>query len=248
MLNKKIIGENFSRAAKNYDQVAIVQKQAAQKLCQLASPFINDDSRILDLGCGTGFIAQNLSQKIFECDLSFAMLQQPRNGHKIQCDFTNLPFKKNSFDLLISSFSLQWLEDFETYFANFSALLKPQGILAFCLPTYESLQELKSASAASDCNFHFNILLKNSDLKSALKNCRFSEKLFVEEIVKSKFESGLQAIKSIKETGANYRGQNSFITKNRLNQFNNFCLKNFADESKKISISWNISFFICQKS
>ena len=172
MLNKRIIGENFSRAAQNYEAVALVQQQAAKKLCHLASPFIRDDLRILDLGSGTGFVSRSLNNLqnrprniltpyspllsphsplvtphllrgplVFEADLSLSMLQQHPSNFKINCDFENLPFRNHSFDILISSFSLQWLSDFEKNFLQFSALLKPHGIFAFCIPTDKSLEE-----------------------------------------------------------------------------------------------------------
>lgn len=253
MLNKKIIGENFSRAAQGYEAVATAQKQTAKKLFRLASPFIFEKFKILDLGAGTGFVAESLrsifpSPIIFEADLSLEMLSQNRSAYKINCDFENLPFKNNSFDLLISSFSLQWLEDFEHNFAKFSALLKPNGIFVFCVPTDQSLSELKLASVESGCNFHFNILPKNSDLKIALKNSGFEEKLFESEIIKSEFDSALHALKSIKATGANYSAKRKPISKTQLTQFNSFCLKNSNCSSKKFSISWNTSFFIFQKS
>ncbi len=248
MLNKKLISENFSRAAQSYNTAALVQKQAAEKLCRLASPFIQKDSAILDLGCGTGFISENLSQKIFEADLSFAMLKQKSGNFKINCDFEHLPFKGQSFDVLISSFSLQWLEDFEKNFANFSAILKPNGIFAFCIPTSNSLKELKTASVQSGCDFHFNQLPQSAEIKSALKNSGFEEKIYKSEIIKSEFESGLQALKSIKTIGANYQLNRNFISKTQLIQFDNFCLKNFSQRSKKVAISWDLSFFIFQKS
>jgi len=255
MLNKKIISENFSRAAKKYHQIAVVQKQSAEKLCHLASPFIKENFNIIDLGSGTGFIANNLAGKknlqIFEADLSLKMLQQSTNNLKINCDFENLPFKKNSFDILISSFSLQWLTDFNKNFAEFFLLLKPNGIFAFCLPTKESLKELKTANKATGCEFNFNTLPDADDLKSALKNCGFEEKFFQQEVVKLEFTSGSEALKSIKNIGANgsnYLSKKNFVSKTQLTQFNSFCLKNFSAGNKNISISWEISFFILQKS
>lgn len=249
MLNKKIISENFSRAASSYESVALVQKYAARKLCELVAVEIKPHSRALDLGSGTSFIAQHLPEnvQIFETDLSFEMLQQNNLAtHKIQCDFENLPFKNNSFDILLSSFSLQWLNDFEKTFAHFSQILKPNGILAFALPTFESLNEIRTASVASKCYFNFNDLPKTPKLKLALKKYGFTEKNFATEIFKSEFENGTQALKSIKHTGANYSKKNNLVTKSKLADFNNFCLKNFATDNKNIVISWNVSFFIFQ--
>ncbi len=271
--DKKNLKLNFARSAQNYDKAAPIQRLAAEKLCKIAAPFIQEklnvmlslskhDSgqrpescfdklsmtpRVLDLGSGTGFISNNLDKnlEIFESDLAFEMLQQnhSRNSLKIQTDFENLPFKNNSFDILISSFSLQWLSDFDKNFAQFFALLKPQGILIFCLPTDGSLSELKSADI-----FNFNPLPKIADLKTALKKAGFSKISFETEIIKQSFENGVEALKSLKRIGANYSEKNNkIITKTILAQFNNFCLKNFGTSTRRIETSWAVSYFVFSK-
>lgn len=269
--NKKIIRQNFSKAAGLYENHAEVQKIAAQKLTELASPFIENNSLVLDLGSGTGFVSQALAKeknlRIFESDLSFEMLKfsgncaenslQLRSGTEsrtrnrslsevegfVQCDFENLPFKKNSFDILISSFSLQWLTDFDRNFANFFSLLKPNGILAFCLPSEESLSELRAAEI-----FNFNQLPKVENLKLALKKAQFREILFEEKVIKQSFSSGLEALKSIKKIGCNYfDGKKTATTKTKLQQFDDFCLKNYSTVNRNIEISWFASCFISRK-
>ncbi|MDX2083145.1 MAG: methyltransferase domain-containing protein [Rickettsiales bacterium] len=248
--DKKIIATNFSRAAKDYNKMALVQAHSAQKLCALALPFIKNNSTILDLGCGNGFVSKNLSSqknlKIFESDLSLEMLKQSCGDKKICCDFENLPFKNHSFDILISSFSLQWLNNFEKNFQQFSLKLKSNGILAFCLPTDQSLEQLKIASANSGCNFHFNSLPTINDLKSALKNCGLVEKIFELEVIESEFISGREALQSIKKIGANYSNKKNFVSKTQLAQFDSFCLKNFINVNKKIFVTWRVAFFVCK--
>ncbi len=249
--DKKKLKLNFEHSAQNYEKDAPIQRLAASKLCKIAAPFIQEKlsmtPRVLDLGSGTGFIASNLDKnlEIFESDLAFEMLQQNRlqNSTKIQADFENLPFKNNSFDILISSFSLQWLSDFDKNFAQFFALLKPKGILIFCLPTDGSLSELKSANV-----FNFNPLPKIADLKTSLKKVGFSKISFETEVIKQSFENGVEALKSLKKIGANYSEKNGkIITKSILAQFNNFCLKNFGTRTRKIETSWAVSYFIFSK-
>ena len=130
MFDKKIIQKNFSRVAGRYDEAAVVQREAVKELCELVVRHKASGVRrglILDLGSGTSFIAKKLltyalrltpyDSKIFELDLSAEMLQswhdRPSNVFPIQGDIENPPFRNHSFDLIISSFSLQWIEDFE---------------------------------------------------------------------------------------------------------------------------------------
>lgn len=264
MLDKKIIQKNFSRGAKSYDEAASIQKKTAKKLCDLVVSHQSsvdcqlstvDFLKILDLGSGTSFIAKNFSDKknlkIFEIDLSFEMLkswtQRPENIFPIQSDFEKLPFKHSSFDAIISSFSLQWMSDFEKNFSEIFSLLKPGGIFAFCLPTEGSLKELSAAKI-----FHFNQFPKVEDLKSALKKSGFVEKSFSIETLQQSFSNGSAALQSIKKIGANYSQKKNnekkkIITKAELKQFNNFCLKNFSTTDKNITVSWFTSYFILSK-
>jgi SAM-dependent methyltransferase len=123
---------------------------------------------------------------IFETDLASDMLKQwsnrPSNIFPIQADIENLPFEKNSFDIIISSFSLQWIFDFEKNFSHFFSLLKPNGIFAFCLPTDETLQELKSAKI-----FPINDFPHSENLRLILKKCGFVEEKFLKETSWQKF-------------------------------------------------------------
>lgn len=248
IFDKKIIAKNFSRGAENYDEAAQIQKDAAKKLITLASHFIKKDSQILDLGCGSSFVAKEILQRevenIFEIDLSMKMLEswinRPENIFPIQGDIENLPFRKNSFDLITSSFALHWLNDFEKFFTEIFSLLKENGVLAFCLPTNNSLHELRSAEV-----FRFNEFPQSSHLESLLKKINFCEKKIYHETIKQEFISGYEALKFLKKIGGNYQNSVSkIIGKKELDQFNKFCLKNSGSDNKSFSISWNISYFI----
>jgi malonyl-CoA O-methyltransferase len=245
--DKKNLGKSFANGAKNYDEAALVQSLAAKELCKIAAPFLFEGALVLDLGSGTGFISQNLldkNLKIFEVDLALEMLQKnQQKTFKIQADFENLPFKNNSFDLVISSFSLQWINDFEKSFWQFFDILKSNGKFIFCLPVEPSLNELKAANI-----FEFNQLPKISELQKTLKNCGFKQIFFNEKIFKQNFANGVAAIKSLKKIGANHVASNrQTINKAKLKNFNDFCLKNFCGKNKNLAISWRAAFFVLTK-
>lgn len=257
-LNKETISQNFSAAANNYDEFAAIQKLAAANLCKMLLPLIQENNSIIDLGSGTSaiyknlFSSQNFSEKnlqLFELDLSLKMLgiwlEKSKNHiHSIAADAQNLPLKSASFDIIISSFSLQWLQNFEEIFADFKRALKKGGILAFCLPTNSSLKELKISSIESGCNFNFINLPKAENLKSALSKSGFQEIEIQSEVLKSEFNDGIEALKSLKKIGANYSSERNLISPKKLNHFNSLCLKNFATSNKKLAISWDTTYFL----
>lgn len=266
---KKNIGGNFSRAAENYDAAAEVQKIAAGKLCDLlleknlfcgaGTPRSRKKIKILDLGSGTGFIANNLMQKLpteiakncefFELDLSREMLSQStKSSHKIQADFDKIPCKKNSFDLVISSFSLQWSNDLNGLFSKLRELLNPDGIFAFCLPSDESLVELKQASIRSGCHFSFLQLPFVDSLILAVKKSSLNELCVEMEVIKQNFTNGIDAVKFLKKIGASYSkksAKNHNITKEKLHSFNAFCAEPITNSG--CAISWSLISIIAQK-
>lgn len=248
---KENIKKNFSRGAKNYNELAHPQEASARKLVWLAADLIKNDMQILDLGSGTSFIAKELCKnfpaqklKITEVDIAPQMLEswtnRPQNVSTICCDMENLPFAKNSFDIIFSSFALHWLIDFEKNFAQFSSLLKKDGHLVFCIPTDGSLDELKAGEL-----FEFHEFPKNSAIQSALQNCSTKEVSFSCEPIPQSFPDVLSALKFIKKIGGNSSKSKKIITKSELAHFNKFCLKNSGSD-KSFAISWNISYFIYQ--
>jgi malonyl-ACP O-methyltransferase BioC len=253
MLNKTLIAHNFSVAAKNYDNQANIQKHAANQLIEDLKDFIKPNLKILDLGSGTSFIAKKLCEnyhdlnlEIHEIDLAKEMLNlwkaRPSNVRAILGDFENFNFEEK-FDIITSSFSLQWLKNYDNFFAKIYKILNSKGIFIFCLPLAESLTELRKSSIESDCNFSFLELPKIDSLKNSLINNNLEVKSIK---IKTEFEpcsNGFLALKKIKEIGANYSfNHKNFIGKNKIADFNNFYLKNSTKTTKTPSISWNIAY------
>ena len=230
--NKNLIAKNFSLGAKTYDEAAQVQLASAKELVAFILPYLKKDVQILDLGSGTSFIAKQLATyEITEVDISAEMLnswhERPSNVTAIQADFENLPFVKNSFDLIISSFALQWISDFEKNFSQFFELLRPNGIFAFCLPTNGSLEEIQ--------DFNINEFPTNSEIKNALEKSRFNEKLLVQKTIQQKFQNNREALKFLKRIGANSPAKTRLPLKSST-------YKNLGN-----ALSWNISYFIYTK-
>ncbi len=96
---------------------------------------------VLDLGCGTGkFLEVFLHKKAWESatglDFSAAMLARARstvagNVMWLQGDFDALPFLEDSFDLVISGFTLRSVQRLPEFLANVRRIVTPGGRVAF---------------------------------------------------------------------------------------------------------------------
>ncbi|MFB6723094.1 class I SAM-dependent methyltransferase [Kribbella sp. NPDC056345] len=114
--------------------------------------------RVLDLGCGEGGLAQWLAEagaaEVLAVDASASMLanagQHPRVRYH-RSDIATLELALRSFDLVVSSLALHYVEDFDGLVGRISRWLSPGGRFVFSVehpvitaPVQESADRLDS--------------------------------------------------------------------------------------------------------
>lgn len=97
------------------------------------------DLKILDAGCGTGFLAKKLENcgNIEAVDISPEALKfAKKRGIKVkQASVTQLPFKMNTFDLVVSVDVIYHKDvDERKALSEFFRVLKPGGVLVLRVP------------------------------------------------------------------------------------------------------------------
>ncbi|MEM6781123.1 MAG: methyltransferase domain-containing protein [Pseudomonadota bacterium] len=141
LTRKEIIAANFGRCAETYERYAEIQRDAAETLAGFL-PDIEAPS-ILETGCGTGFLTENLFQKYPDgdfliTDLSADMVAyakrkfedsqakatfQVMDGENVESDKT--------FDLIVSNMTVQWFEDPISGLEKLKSHLKTNGKIFF---------------------------------------------------------------------------------------------------------------------
>ncbi|CAJ1052800.1 arginine-hydroxylase NDUFAF5%2C mitochondrial-like [Xyrichtys novacula] len=105
----------------------------------------------LDIGGGKSHIAEHLSkdvvERLFLTDISEKTLKQTRQSeiptHCVLADEEFLPFKENTFDLVVSSLSLHWINDLPGALKQIQQMLKPDGVFIGAMVGGETLYELR---------------------------------------------------------------------------------------------------------
>lgn len=157
---KQRISDAFGAAAGHYDDHAGPQRLAAALVADLAQRQRPDGvGRILEIGCGTGFLTRHIQARwpgaeLVVTDLSPDMLARAATGGLVAGTFLAMDgeapiFEGEWFDLILSSLAFQWFDDLESAVARLAGLLRPGGSLLFSTMGQGSFARWRSAHRAA---------------------------------------------------------------------------------------------------
>jgi malonyl-CoA O-methyltransferase len=142
------LAARFSEAATHYEEHARMQWRITESLSKHAYPYLTDGKRILDAGCGTGFLKQcHPNLPVIGLDIAFGMCRESQKWQvTVQADMALLPFAYASFDTVFSSMAMQWLKQPEGFLKQLAlTVTSKRGVLAFAVPVEGTFQELHAA-------------------------------------------------------------------------------------------------------
>jgi malonyl-CoA O-methyltransferase len=137
---REAVAAAFGAAAGTYDADADLQRLVAGRLAaRIAALPLPPAPRILEIGCGTGFLSRHLlagrpGARGLITDLSEAMVRRCRDTLAGASDFLVMDGERpcltppGGFDLICSSLALQWFADPVAALAAWAGLLRPAAI------------------------------------------------------------------------------------------------------------------------
>lgn len=221
IMNKQDIARSFSRAANTYDGYAELQKKVGN---QLLSSIPNTATKVLDLGCGTGFFTQKIQQQcqsahIVGLDLAPGMVEYCNQHHSNVADWVcgdaeNLPFEDNTFDVIFSSLAIQWCHDFSRVLSEARRVLKPNGVFLFSTLGPKTLFELRNAWSKVDDFQHVNQFIAVKTLQQKVIRGGFSETQLQVKYEIQTYQAVKELTTELKNLGAHNvtQGRNKHLT------------------------------------
>ncbi len=272
-VNKKILAIHFSKSAANYDRYALLQKEIAFQLVEWADQgdiLSLEGARVLEIGCGTGFLTGFLAEKLkpasyLAIDLARGMLEMVRSkldrwssGVRLfQADGEALPFSPGSFDLLASSTTFQWFNVLEESLIGIHHALRPGGRLLFATLGRDTFRELKEAYRTSAGQIGIKLtpsrygppLPGTPELSDFLESAGFEKPTIKRQIKYEFFPSAREYMQSLKNRGfnnPNYRPMSIQVERNLLRKTIDFYDKRFRVDGR-VYASYEVFFVQSQR-
>jgi len=208
------VRQSFDRAAEQYDEHAVLQKEVCNRLLERLDFTTLDPRVVVDLATGTGQGAAALLKRyrharVMPLDLSENMLQQARRHggwfrrlHPLCADMTRLPIATGSVDLVFSSLGLQWIDDPDAVFREIRRVLKPQGLFLFTTFGPDTLKELRAAWSSVDARSHVNVFTDMHDIGDGLIRAGMAEPVMDVEHFTLTYDTADELMRDIKRIGA----------------------------------------------
>lgn len=201
---KQKIEKSFGQKTHSYEQNALLQKECAKKLSALLPD--TQPLKILEIGCGTGFLTSELQQKypqahILCIDISKNMVlacQQKFTGYR------NLSFQiadgenfliDEKFDLIASNLTVQWFDDPINGLDKMRKNLTKDGSLYF-------------STIGSKSFWQWEETLKSLSFPSGLLEIPSYKGVIKEEEENISYDNALSFLKSLKNIGAQNSREN----------------------------------------
>lgn len=241
-VEKNRLRKIFSRIAQDYDVYASLQKRIAQRLLVYVHEEAGKPESILDIGMGTGWLTKELpllypNCNVFGIDFAEGMIAFASKD-KGKCflavaDAESLPFKDESFELVISNLSYQWVNNLPFAFGEILRTLRKNGRFYITCFGNNSLQELRFSFSkvlkqralclrTQDNNLPDEKLIYKSLLGANLKNIKITS-----YIEKETYDDLFALIRWLKNIGANQITRPFFMGQRIWEQANRFYLSNY---------------------
>ncbi len=221
-INKSLISHRFARVVDTYNREAVAQKRIAERMGGLLARHLpHPCSKVLEIGCGTGFLTRELSEILHpdrlvlndlcrEMGACFTDLTSGGQTVFLPGDAERLSFPPEQ-NLIVSCSALQWFVSPERFFARCHPLLCREGYFAFTTFGRDNLKEVISVTGTG---LRYRTL---SELEEALQT-HYKIVVATEERIILSFNTPLEILYHLKNTGVTALRQQAW-TKSDLRAF-----------------------------
>jgi malonyl-CoA O-methyltransferase len=213
-LDKRSIQKYFNRAAKSYDNAAILHEELLNRLLERLQYIRHQPETVIDIGCGTGKAIRGLQKaypraRICATDIAFEMLLQASSSFRllskkrlVTADMERLPFAAQAFDLVFSSLAMSWSNDIGATLREFARISRPGALLMFSSFGPGTLYELGASWQALDAYPHVHRFVDMHDVGDAMLAAGFAQPVVDAETIRMEYRDFRSLLDDLRTIGA----------------------------------------------
>jgi malonyl-CoA O-methyltransferase len=213
-LDRRAIRRAFARAARHYEQGAVLQREVETRLLERVVYLERAPARVLDLGAGPGRASALLRRRyrkaqVIALDPARSMLELARRRGgwfrpvQVVCgEAESLPLADGSIDLLFSNLCVQWCEELPRVLNECRRVLAPGGLLLLSTFGPDTLKELRAAWAEDDDTPHVSHFPDLPVLGDALLAAGFRDPVVDRELFTLEYADARLLMRDLKSIGA----------------------------------------------
>ena len=212
-LDKQSVKKFFNRAAKSYDNAAILHEELRNRLLQRLQYIRHRPETIIDVGCGTGKSVRALQKtypraRVCAADLAYEMLRQASPSFRllskkrlVVADMERLPFAAQAFDLVFSSLAMHWSNDPRVTLREFARIARPGALLMFSSFGPGTLAELAAGWQEIDTHPHVHQFVDMHDIGDAMLAAGFAQPVVDAETIRMEYRNFESLLNDLRNTG-----------------------------------------------
>jgi len=259
--SSKSIANVFSESAERYHQNAEIQKKVADGLISSLLPWKNTlpDGPILEIGCGTGFLSEQLIKEFPDRDITISdaaegmlkfcssrLAEENRLSDNIRFEQINVDELKDEtekYSLIISNFAPQWFTDTAIGLEKLSKQLKPNGLLLCTFPGNHTFSEWYSNCLELGLPFTANPLpdVEEVIIKLSMNPLQID---YYENDLFQEFDHSIDFFRHLKEIGVSKSINNKALSAKQLK-----LLTKFWDDkdNNQVKVKWHVVYLAAKK-
>ncbi len=257
---KGLVRRDFGRAAVSYDRHSDLQRRVATEVATRYIAWTSSKvmDRVLDMGCGTGAVGESLARGValpsllVQLDLAHPMTQRAIRPERpgVTADGERLPFAAESFDAVLSSLSLQWLNDLTGTLQEIYRVLKPKGLLVASTLVQGSLAELAQTLRSLDgsqASPTMLPLLDRASVQSSLHRSKLVEGHFQVRSETVRFSEPYELLRGLKGLGASAKSPPTVKGLHGRHRLAEIC-RRYREVTGvpegPVPVSWYVAYFV----
>ena len=215
VFDRRLLRKRRDRIASNFDEFDFLKRRAAEDLIDSLTAVTRSFDIALDLGSHGGVVHEILKERTelssristwINLNQSSAFAQRSTLPSLV-ADEEALPFKENTFDLIVSALSLHWVNDLPGSLVQVRNALKPDGFFVAQLLGGATLKELRSSLLQAESQLSSGAAMRVSpfadvqDMASLLQRAGFAMPVADTHTITVRYKTAFDLLQDIKNMG-----------------------------------------------